>query len=682
MALCAPLPERLGAYRLLRRLPSRDGTDVYAALEEGPLGFQREVLLKLAPYQGEQTQAARDLAREAAAVASLNHPGLVRMYEFFEYESRLVLVLERSEGTHLGRLLAQCRRRGRPLEDEAVFYLAHRVASALAHAHGRLTADGEPAPVVHRALGPNAVLLGWDGSVRLAGFGFAKILEAGVETTMLGLVRGVPGYMAPEQLRGEKVSERADVYQLALLVWEMLANRPPGALLPWGPLGPNGTEAEPSGGPGPIGLLRLTLPPEIVAALEAALEPDAARRTLRAADLERWILRTVDVEAGREPLRRHLATLRGGPRRSLAASRPRPRRAHRAHAHRLLSGEQHLSALASGDALALSSLTPPSTPHRSLTPPTTSKHDLTPPTTSKHDLTPPDMPASGFAQVVFATSPSANAVDATLPLVTPSDDPALGATLPLVPPSLAGKAAPADASLNPTHEAWQGGPAQGVQGAQAAQGAQEAAQGGGQGPLLGGQPLGQPMAPWGAQAAPWGSQAFGQVPALPPSSRQGGKQGGMGGRVAAALWFRRAPTGQRQALALMALVLALISSLITGVALMRTRGDRAARERAVPSSVPVAPPAPSEQERVEAPLPPPRGYGSLTVRTPIAGYVFINGVPYGPSERPVLSPCGRRFVRVGAPPEPRKRTVWLTAGVWTTVPCGESSEIAVPGAKR
>lgn len=681
MALCAPLPERLGAYRLLRRLPSRDGTDVYAALEEGPLGFQREVLLKLAPYQGEQTPAARDLAREAAAVASLNHPGLVRMYEFFEYEGRLVLVLERGEGTHLGRLLAQCRRRGRPLEDEAVFYLAHRVASALAHAHGHATADGEPAPVVHRALGPNAVLLGWDGSVRLAGFGFAKILEAGVETTMLGLVRGVPGYMAPEQLRGEKVSERADVYQLALLVWEMLANRPPGALLPWGPLGPNGTEAESSGGPGPIGLLRLTLPPEIVAALEAALEPEAARRTLRAADLERWIIRTVDVEAGREPLRRHLATLRGGPRRSLAANRPRPRRAHRAHSLRLLSGEQ-LSALASVEALALSSLNPPSTSNRGLTPPGT--------------------PVPGLGPAVFVTSPSANAVDSTLPLATPSSDPALGATLPLVPPSLAGNAAPASAPRTPTHQEWQGGlywraPQAGQGAPQAGQGAQgaersaqQAEQGADPGPMLGGPPEGHPRAPWAAQIPPWASQrvapepqAFGPTPQAPPPDRSLGEKGGVGAGMAAALWFRRAPAGQRQALALMALVLALISSLITGVALMRARGDRADRERAAPSSVPAAPPpASSEQEAAEAPLPPPRGYGSLTVRTPIAGYVFINGVPYGPSERPVLSPCGRRFVRVGAPPEPRKRTVWLTAGVWTTIPCGESSEVAVPGVKR
>ncbi|HEU4534862.1 MAG TPA: hypothetical protein VFS00_12120, partial [Polyangiaceae bacterium] len=94
------------------------------------------------------------------------------------------------------------------------------------------------------------------------------------------------------------------------------------------------------------------------------------------------------------------------------------------------------------------------------------------------------------------------------------------------------------------------------------------------------------------------------------------------------------------------------------------------------------PPAPADSASEAPPLALPRGYGSLAVRTPIAGYVYINGVPYGPSEGPVLSPCGRRFVRVGAPPEPRKRRVWLTAGVWTTVPCGESAEVAVPGAKR
>ncbi|HEU4405250.1 MAG TPA: serine/threonine-protein kinase [Polyangiaceae bacterium] len=621
MAASAPLPERLGAYRLRFRLPSRDGTDEYAAVEEGPLGFRREVLLKLAPSGGGPTQAARDLAREAAAVSSLNHPGLVRMYEFFEYEGRLVLVLERGEGTNLGRLLARCRRQRRPLEDEAIFHVAHRIAAALAHAHGR-EAGGEPAPVVHRALGPAAVLLGWDASVRLSGFGFAKILRAAAETTQLGITRGVPGYLAPEQLRGEPVTERADVYQLGLLVWEMLANRAPG-LLPWAS-GPNGTEV--GARPEPVGALRPTVPPEIVAALEAALEPDPERRTLRAADLERWLARTVDVEAGRDVLCRRLAALRGSRLRpDVEAPRPRPRRRSRRGARRW-EQDASPSVLASVEALARSPLAPPPEPGRQ----------------------PP-------GALVAVPPPPAFDVGSTLPLAAPP-----------------AAARPAPPNLPPP-----GAQAFGVAPGPPSAPAPGARQGEAFAPGPGGAFAPGPGAFAGGAFAPGPGGAFAPAaPAGPGASAGGAKAGllGLARRPGALGW---------------AAVTGVVVGLVVAVLLLRReRGAKADGERAASadsadsapgsSAAPAAaPPEPAE----EAPLPLPRGYGSLAVRAPIAGYVYINGAPYGPSERPVLSPCGRRYVRVGAPPEPRKRTVWRSAGVWTTVPCGESTELTLPGAR-
>jgi eukaryotic-like serine/threonine-protein kinase len=593
MALGAPLPDRLGAYRLLFRLPSRDGTDEYAALEEGPLGFRREVLLKLAPSRGGQSQAARDLAREAEAVAALNHPGLVRMYEFFEYEGRLVLVLERGEGTNLARLLAHCRRQKRPLEDEAVFHVAHRIAAALAHAHGREAVGGEPAPVVHRALGPSAVLVGWDGSVRLAGFGFAKIMSAAAETTQLGITRGVPGYLSPEQLRGEPVTERADVYQLGLLIWEMLANRTPG-LLPWAS-GPNGTEM--GARPGPVGGLRPTVPPEIVAVLEAALEPDPERRTLRAADLERWLARTIDVEAGRDVLCRRLTALRGPKlRRNLDASRPRPRRRSVRSARRW-APEGPLAVLAPAEALALSSLAPPPEP---------------------------DAPPNPAATLAMAPPPFD--VVSTLPLAL--------APVPV-------RSAP------PTPAA----------------------------PML----LGQGFVGGHLPTPMPTPQGFGGGAVVPLASS--GPRAPAAGARAGVLWGARRPG----ALTWAALAGVLVGLAAAVVFLARGGGAEPAAEPAGAAPEAVAAPGPSaaaaEREPAEGSLPMPRGYGSIVVRAPLAGYVYINGVPYGPSERPVLSPCGRRHVRVGAPPEPRKRTVWLSAGVWTTVPCGESTELSLPGAK-
>src|SRR4051812_1904721 len=106
----APLPERIGAYRVLRRLASPGGADFYLCREEGPLGFARQVVLKLAPSAGDP-ERAQELAREASAVARLNHPAILRMFNFFQDGDRLVLVLEHVEGTNLGRVMAAGRRR-------------------------------------------------------------------------------------------------------------------------------------------------------------------------------------------------------------------------------------------------------------------------------------------------------------------------------------------------------------------------------------------------------------------------------------------------------------------------------------------------------------------------------------------------------------------------------------------
>jgi eukaryotic-like serine/threonine-protein kinase len=282
----APLPERIGAYRVLRRLPSPGGADFYLCREEGPLGFVRQVVLKLAPSAGDP-ERAQELAREASAVARLNHPGILRMFNFFQDGDRLVLVLEHVEGTNLGRVMAAGRRRALNLPDEVVFYVAHRLASALALAHGMTDEKGNKTPVVHRAITPASMLVGWDGTVRLSGFGMSKIMGLSPDTA-LGLVKGAPGYMAPEQLRGERVTERVDVYQAGLLIWEMLAGNPP----PAAGLTRKTRQAElvqmMSGNRlASVAMLRPSVPREIAAVVDAALEPAVEKRTITAAELKR-----------------------------------------------------------------------------------------------------------------------------------------------------------------------------------------------------------------------------------------------------------------------------------------------------------------------------------------------------------------------------------------------------------
>src|SRR4051812_24241065 len=106
------VPERIGAYRVIRRLSSPGSADVYLGKLEGPMGFHRVSALKLVPNTIEHdVRFAEELAREAAICARLNHPAILRMFDFFEHERHLVLVLEHVEGVDLDRLQQHLLRR-------------------------------------------------------------------------------------------------------------------------------------------------------------------------------------------------------------------------------------------------------------------------------------------------------------------------------------------------------------------------------------------------------------------------------------------------------------------------------------------------------------------------------------------------------------------------------------------
>jgi serine/threonine-protein kinase len=282
-----PAPETIRAYRVLRRLPEPGAAVVYLGRLEGPHGFQRICELKLVQNVAEgDARYAEELAREASICARLNHPAIVRMFDFFEHGDKLVLVLEHVEGASLERLLEHLDKRGQKLGDAAAFFIAHRVAGALAHAHAHRDEHGALTPVVHRHLRPDNVIIGWDGQVRLTGFGLGKILGR-TPDTVAGVVKGTPGYIAPEQLRGERVTPKVDVYGMGLLLWSLLTGRRPPV---------DGSR------PAPIARLRPDLAPAIATLIDTALSPLPVERVTTCQWIERILSTVGRAESGREDL--------------------------------------------------------------------------------------------------------------------------------------------------------------------------------------------------------------------------------------------------------------------------------------------------------------------------------------------------------------------------------------------
>ncbi|MBX3223803.1 MAG: serine/threonine protein kinase [Labilithrix sp.] len=323
--------ERVGGYRVVRRLATGGTSDVLLAKAEGPLGFERTVVLKLLLSQFRNDEDfARMFAREASAYARLSHPSIVRLFDFFAIpvsepgapprqggrDGQLCMVLEHVDGPPLTRLRTMLKAVGRELDDRSAIYVATRIFDALAAAHAAADDSGAHAPVIHRDVNPSNVLMPWDGHVKLADFGVAKVTGLNHQS-VAGMIKGTYGYMAPEQVTGEAITPRADVYAAGIILWELLTKR----------------RAFQRGALPEIEALRAMAEPRLIAldsirpdvdravrdAVRRALEPRAERRTLTAEEMVAILSAVVPSEEGRERLVTALSGVRTSSQAAMAA---------------------------------------------------------------------------------------------------------------------------------------------------------------------------------------------------------------------------------------------------------------------------------------------------------------------------------------------------------------------------
>jgi hypothetical protein len=201
-----------GRYQLLGKLADGALATVWRANDQ-VLG--RDVAVKLLHAELTADHNVASLFRhEAVNAANLNHPGIVRVFDTGEHDGIPYLVMELVEG----RTLREVLRASGSLPAAKAARIAGDVAIALDYAHR--------AGVVHRDVKPANILLCRDGQVKVADFSIAR--AAGVEdVTRTGDMLGTAGYLAPEQVRGEEVDSRADIYSLGVCLYEMLTGRAP-----------------------------------------------------------------------------------------------------------------------------------------------------------------------------------------------------------------------------------------------------------------------------------------------------------------------------------------------------------------------------------------------------------------------------------------------------------------------
>ncbi|MFB1479294.1 serine/threonine-protein kinase [Corallococcus sp. RDP092CA] len=217
-------PRDLGRFQLLSRLGRGGNAEVFRARMLQGLHAGEEVALKrVRPERLRDPEARDQLLHEAELARCLAHPHIVGFREYGELADGPYLALELVDGTDLGKVLAQCRRRRIELPIDLSVMMVRHVLEALAYAHTATNSKGLPLAVVHCDVSPHNVLLSRGGEVKLADFGAARS-RAGLEVDPRRV--GKQNYRSPELLAGE-VSVAVDLWAAAVLLYELLSLESP-----------------------------------------------------------------------------------------------------------------------------------------------------------------------------------------------------------------------------------------------------------------------------------------------------------------------------------------------------------------------------------------------------------------------------------------------------------------------
>ena len=269
--------ETISHFRVLEKLGAGGMGVVYKAVDTR---LDRLVALKFLPDNMTQDALALErFRREARAASALNHPGICTIYDIGEQNGRAFIAMEFIDGetlrSHIG---------GKALPLAELLKLGIQIAEALDAAH----VEG----IIHRDIKPANVFVTRRGQAKVLDFGLAKLLPKGIaqsdvdsdaldSASVVGIISGTPAYMSPEQVRGDSLDQRTDIFSLGLLLYEMATGRQAFS----GSTGGMIIEAVLTRPPVPMRSINPKIPPSLEEIINQALHKDRDQRYLHAADL-------------------------------------------------------------------------------------------------------------------------------------------------------------------------------------------------------------------------------------------------------------------------------------------------------------------------------------------------------------------------------------------------------------
>lgn len=215
----------LGKYRVLGEVGRGGMADVYLAVAHGLSGFNKLVVLKVIRAEVAEDADARNMFVDEARLAGrLSHPNVVHTLEVGEEDGRPIPVMEHLDGQALYASIRRCKRDEIKLPIEHGLRILAESLRGLQYAHTLKDFDGTPLHLVHRDVSPQNIFVTYDGQIKMLDFGIAKVAISSSETRA-GMMKGKAAYMAPEQVSGEPMDHRADIYSAGVVLWQLLTGK-------------------------------------------------------------------------------------------------------------------------------------------------------------------------------------------------------------------------------------------------------------------------------------------------------------------------------------------------------------------------------------------------------------------------------------------------------------------------
>ncbi len=218
--------EAFGDYILLEKLASGGMAEVYLAKKMASSGVQKFVAIKRILQQFSDSKDFIAMFKDEAKIAiNLSHSNVVSIHDFGIQDSQFYIVMEFVEGRNLRQILNRMKKLKQQFSIAQVTHTIKQVTEGLDYAHNCIDpTTGQALNIIHRDISPQNIMLSFEGNAKIVDFGIAKAAYQ-IESTQAGTLKGKFGYMSPEQVEGQIVDRRTDIFALGIMIWEMLANQ-------------------------------------------------------------------------------------------------------------------------------------------------------------------------------------------------------------------------------------------------------------------------------------------------------------------------------------------------------------------------------------------------------------------------------------------------------------------------